>query len=170
MQPDFALPCFLKAMFLAGGPSMALAAMLPARGQITRIPFPPAIARKYRISEGVWVGKTLYLSGALSPSLDTPTPGNTETQTAGALGAIKNTLKKQKLAMGDIVMMHAYLMGDPANGGKMDFDGFMAGYAGFFGTKTQPDLPARSTYQVVALAEPTALVEIEVIAVKARSK
>jgi len=168
MKLDLVLPHLLNSVFLAGGPSMALAVVFPARGQIVRIPFPPAIAKKYRISEGVWVGKTLYLSGTLSPSLDTPTPGNTETQTAGALGAIKGALKKQKLTMGDIVMMHAYLVGDPANGGKMDFDGFMAGYAGFFGTKTQPNMPARSTYQVVALAEPTALVEIEVIAVKSK--
>ena len=63
-------------------------------------------------------------------------------------------------------MMHVYLAGDPANGGKMDFKGFMAGYTQFFGTKDQPNKPARSAMQVAALAAPTSLVEIEVIAVK----
>ncbi len=41
-----------------------------------------------------------------------------------------------------------------------------AGYTQFFGTKDQPHLAARSTMQVAAPAEPTALVEIEVIAIK----
>ena len=62
--------------------------------------------------------------------------------------------------------MHVYLAGDPAKGGKMDFAGFMAGYTQFFGTKEPPNLPARSAMQVAALAAPTALVEIEVVAVK----
>jgi enamine deaminase RidA (YjgF/YER057c/UK114 family) len=48
----------------------------------------------------------------------------------------------------------------------MDFAGFMSGYTQFFGTKDQPNKPARSAMQVAALAAPGALVEIEVIAVK----
>lgn len=65
-------------------------------------------------------------------------------------------------------MMHAYLAGDPAHAGKMDFAGFMAGYSQYFGTKEQPNKPARSAMQVAALALPGALVEIEVIAVKSK--
>ena len=44
----------------------------------------------------------------------------------------------------------------------MDFDGFMAAYTQFFGTKEQPNLPARSTVQVAGLAQPGVMVEIEV--------
>jgi len=66
-------------------------------------------------------------------------------------------------------MMHAYLVGDPAKENKMDFTGFMAGYTKFFGTKEQPNKPARSAMQVAALAAPGALVEIEVIAVRAHT-
>jgi enamine deaminase RidA (YjgF/YER057c/UK114 family) len=62
-------------------------------------------------------------------------------------------------------MMHVYLAADPATG-KMDFAGFMGAYTQFFGTKDQPNKPARSAMQVAALAAPGALVEIEVIAVK----
>jgi enamine deaminase RidA (YjgF/YER057c/UK114 family) len=47
----------------------------------------------------------------------------------------------------------------------MDFTGFMAGYTKFFGTKEQPNKPARSTFQVAGLAGPGILVEIEVVAV-----
>jgi enamine deaminase RidA (YjgF/YER057c/UK114 family) len=47
----------------------------------------------------------------------------------------------------------------------MDFAGFMKGYTQYFGTKDQPNKPARSAMQVAALALPGALVEIEVVAV-----
>ena len=63
-------------------------------------------------------------------------------------------------------MMHVYLVGDPAKDNKMDFSGFMAGYTKYFGTKDQPNKPARSALQVAALAAPGVLVEIEVIAVR----
>jgi enamine deaminase RidA (YjgF/YER057c/UK114 family) len=46
----------------------------------------------------------------------------------------------------------------------------MAAYSRFFGTKEQPNKPARSTMQVAALVAPWALVEIEVIAVKSAGK
>ncbi len=153
--------CFqIAAIF---GAALALAS-ISSRAQVVRIPLPDHST--FPISQGVWVGKTLYLSGTLSPTLDGPTPGDTKTQTVGAIKAISATLEAQGLTLGDVVMMHAYLAGDPAKGGKMDFDGFMAGYTQFFGTKEQPQLPARSAMQVVALAESTALVEIEVIAIK----
>jgi enamine deaminase RidA (YjgF/YER057c/UK114 family) len=50
--------------------------------------------------------------------------------------------------------------------GKMDFDGFMKGYTQFFGTETQPKLPARSAVQVARLVYDNMFVEIEVIAVR----
>jgi enamine deaminase RidA (YjgF/YER057c/UK114 family) len=132
--------------------------------QTVRIPLPNN--SPFPISQGVWVGKTLYLSGMMSPTISTATPGDTQAQAVGAIQTIETALKAQKLTLGDVVMMHVYLAGDPANGGKMDFKGFMAGYTQFFGTKDQPNKPARSAMQVAALAAPTALVEIEVIAVK----
>jgi enamine deaminase RidA (YjgF/YER057c/UK114 family) len=45
----------------------------------------------------------------------------------------------------------------------MDFDGFMTAYRRYFGTEAQPNLPARSTFQVAGLAAPGMLVEIEVV-------
>ena len=67
---------------------------------------------------------------------------------------------------GDVVAMTVYLVGDPAKGNRMDFDGFMAAYSQFFGTAEQPNLPARSTVQVAGLVQPGMLVEIEVQLVK----
>jgi enamine deaminase RidA (YjgF/YER057c/UK114 family) len=66
------------------------------------------------------------------------------------------------------VMMHVFMAGDPANGGKLDFAGMNASYTQFFGTKDQPNKPSRSAMQVAALAAAGALVEIEVIAVKSK--
>lgn len=94
------------------------------------------------------------------------TPGDTKTQTINVIKQIQQALEAQKLTLGDVVMMHVYLAGDPAKGGKMDFAGFMEGYTQLFGTKDQPNKPARSAMQVAALAASGGLVEIEVIAVR----
>ena len=130
------------------------------------------------IATGVWVGDTLYLSGQLAAPLTAAdaakgtaaTYGDTEAQTTSTLTKIQAALKAEGLSMGDVVMMHVYLAGDPAKGGKLDFPGMMAAYTRFFGTKEQPNKPARSAMQVAALAAPWALVEIEVIAAKAGAK
>lgn len=119
-------------------------------------------------------GKTMvYLSGKVPPPINSVTDpsavavyGNTETQTVGVLGAIRDQLKGLGLGMGDVVKMQVFLVGDPAQSGKMDFAGFMKGYTQFFGTREQPNLPVRSALQVAALANPGFLVEIEVTAVR----
>ncbi len=119
-------------------------------------------------------GKTLVLlSGKVPPLADAKAPkdsvaayGNTETQTVAVLGAIRDQLEGLGLGMGDIVRMQVFLVGDPAANGRMDFTGFMKGYTQFFGTREQPNLPARSAMQVAALANPGFLVEIEVTAVR----
>jgi enamine deaminase RidA (YjgF/YER057c/UK114 family) len=130
------------------------------------------------IATGVWAGDTLYLSGQLaSPVTPADTAkgvaavyGDTETQTMSTLTKIEAALKSEGLGMGDVVMMHVFLVGDPAKGNKLDFPGMMNSYTKFFGTKEQPNKPARSAMQVAALAAPWALVEIEVIAVKSSGK
>ncbi len=132
-------------------------------GAVTRVPLPNN--SPFPISEGVWVGDTFYMSGTIDSSIAKGTPGDTETQTTHVLDAIKASLAQQHLSLGDVVLMHVYLAGDPSQGGKMDFAGFMKGYSQYFGTKDQPNKPARSAMQVAALALPGALVEIEVTAV-----
>jgi len=114
-----------------------------------------------------------FLSGQVPPVIDKQAPpdspqayGDTKTQTIGVLNRIRAALESMGLAMGDVVKMTVFLVGDPANGGKMDFKGFSDGYAQFFGTANQPNVVARSTMQVGALVSPGWLVEIEVIAAK----
>jgi len=140
---------------------------------VTRYKLPNS---NFPISAAVEVpaGKSIvFLSGMVPPVVDAKAPkdsaaayGDTKTQTIGVLSAIQKQLQSMHMDMGDIVAMHAFLVGDEAHGGHMDFAGFMAGYTQFFGTKTQPKLPARSAMQVAALANPGFRVEIEVTAVR----
>lgn len=143
--------------------ALAVSAFVVMAQSPSRIPLPNN--SPFPISQGVWVGNTLYLSGMPDPDFSKAPAKDTRAQTIGAIQAIQKALAAQKLALGDVVMMHVYLAADPATG-KMDFTGFMGGYTQFFGTKDQPNKPARSAMQVAALAASGMLVEIEVIAVK----
>ena len=130
---------------------------------------------KSPIANGVWVGDTLYLSGQLANPVTpenktTGTPaeyGDTKTQAASCFAKIQALLKEQGLGMKDVVKMTVFLAADGKTG-KMDFPGLQASFTQFFGTAEQPNKPARSTVQVAALVSPSALIEVEVIAVRGK--
>ena len=143
---------------------------------VVRLPLPDG--NPFPISSAVTVRgdlDTVYVSGALPSVVNKDAPkgrvaayGDTEAQTVSTINNIKTTLARLGLGLGDIVKMTVFLVGDPEKENKMDFAGLMKGYSQFFGTAEQPNKPARSAMQVVALALPGTLVEIEVIAVKPR--
>jgi enamine deaminase RidA (YjgF/YER057c/UK114 family) len=152
---------------------IALIVPMTALAQDTkRIPLPPSqnpTNADLPIAAAVWVGDILYVSGWLDPELKTHP--DTKSQTEGLIRDIQKLLESQKLTLGDVVMMRVYLGADSAKGGKMDFEGMMAGYSQFFGTKEQPNKPARTTVQVVLPAgERGALVEVDVIAARPKSQ
>jgi enamine deaminase RidA (YjgF/YER057c/UK114 family) len=151
--------------------AVALIVSLTASAQKTKqIPLPPSqnpSNSDLPISAAVWAGETLYVSGWLDPDLRTHT--DTTSQTVGLIKDIQKFLESQKLMLSNVVMMHVYLGGDPAKDGKMDYAGMMAGYTQFFGTKDQPNKPARTTVQVVLPAGARgALVEIDLVAVRTK--
>ncbi|MGI4829806.1 MAG: Rid family hydrolase [Janthinobacterium lividum] len=130
---------------------------------------------KSPIAIGVWTGDTFYLSGQLADPV-TPadaakgTPaayGDTKAQAASVFAKIQKALQVQGLDMKDVVKMTVFLGPDPATG-KLDFPGMQSQYLQYFGTAAQPNKPARSAFQVAALAAPWALIEVEVIAVKSK--
>ena len=130
---------------------------------------------KAAIAKGVWAGDTYYLSGQLASPITAADPakgtqadyGDTKAQAASVFAKIQAALKEQGLDMKDVVKMTVFLGPDPKTG-KLDFAGMQSEYVKFFGTKEQPNKPARSAFQVAALAAPWALLEIEVIAVKSK--
>lgn len=162
----------------------ALVALAGCAGPMAGMPPDAAVVRhgipgsSFPISAAVEVpgGATrVLLSGTVPPLVDKTRPstdpaaygGDTRAQTVGVLKAIQAQLAGLGLGMQDVVKMQVFLVGDPAKGGRMDFEGFMQGYTQFFGAAAgQPNLPVRSALQVAALANPAWLVEIEVEAVR----
>ena len=155
----------MKKMVMAAA-LMAVACGMQAQGVVKHL----QPNEKSPIANGVWAGDTLYLSGQLASPVTPAVYGDTKTQATSALGKIQALLKEQGLDMKDVVKMTVFLAGDPDKGNKLDFAGLQGAYTQFFGTKEQPNKPARSAMQVAALAAPWALVEIEVIAVKGAAK
>lgn len=121
-------------------------------------------------------GTTLvYLSGQVPSVADTSRPadslaayGDTKTQAISVFEKTKALLAAQNLTLGDVIKLTVFLVGDPAQGGRLDFRGFNEAYAGYFGTADQPNKVARSVVQVSALANPGFLVEVEAIAATRR--
>ena len=152
----------LLALAISSGAALAEVKRYPLPGNST---FPIAAA--------VEVNNLVFESGKVPSPADPAAEknsakywGSTEQQSRTVLLQIQQSLQEKGLAMGDVIKMTVFLVGDPALEGKMDFAGFMKAYTEFFGTKAQPALPARSAVQVAGLAVPGMLVEIEVIAVR----
>lgn len=165
MKQSFTLPVVILA--LAGSAAQAKPIVRHANP-------PPAI-----ILGGVTIpgdAEVLMLSGQLASPIDPAKTdsieafGDTRTQTISTFNKINAALAKQGYAMSDVVKLTVFVAGDPRLGGKMDFAGFNDGYRQFFGTAENPNLVARSTVQVAALAGPNFLIEIEATAAKATSR
>ena len=114
----------------------------------------------------------VYLSGTVPQVVDADAEqgsadryGDTLAQTESTLASIEEKLASIDLTMGDVVKMQVYLVA-PEGAEGMDFAGFMEGYVQHFGTDAQPNLPTRSVFEVAGLANPSWLVEIEVVAVR----
>jgi enamine deaminase RidA (YjgF/YER057c/UK114 family) len=117
------------------------------------------------IAGAVWAGNTLYVSGWLDP--DRRTNIDTQSQTVSLIRDLQKFLESQRLTLGDVTMMRVFLGADPAKDGKADVAGMTAGYTQFFGTKDQPNKPARTTLQVVLPAASSgALIEVDLVAVR----
>lgn len=152
---------FLPAVMLIG--SVAASAQKPQA-----IPLPlsqnPTNA-DLPVAGASWAGNMLFVSGWLDPDMKTHT--DTTSQTVGILKDMQKFLETQHLTFADVAMVRVFL-GTGADG-KADTAGMTAGYRQFFGTKDQPNKPARTTLQVVLPAATRgALVEIDMVAVRSK--
>jgi len=162
-MPNFKRFCLAAAMFAAASATQAQVAVKHIQTE------------KAGIASGVWVGDLFYLSGQTASPITPADPvkgtpadfGDTKAQAANIFAKIQKLLQDQGLDMKDVVKMTVFLGADPKTG-KMDFAAMNSEYAKYFGTKDQPNKPARSAVQVANLVSPTALLEIEVIAAKGK--
>lgn len=150
---------------------LALLAASVASADVTRHPLPGGstfpIAQAVEVSAGTTL---VYHSGTLpgpaNPDAEQGSReywGDTEAQANSVFERMEGSLKNLGLGFEDVVKMTVFLVGDPENGGRMDFAGFMRSYSKFFGTEDQPNKPARSAIQIAALARPNVFVEVEVV-------
>ncbi|SFG39556.1 Enamine deaminase RidA, house cleaning of reactive enamine intermediates, YjgF/YER057c/UK114 family [Palleronia marisminoris] len=156
--------------------ALAFAAFAPAlhaqSSEVTRHPIPNS---DFPILQAVEVpadATLVYLSGTVPQVADDSAEegsaerfGDTATQTETTLASIQSKLESLDLDMGDVIKMQVYLVA-PEGADGMDFAGFMDSYTQYFGTDEQPNLPTRSVFEVAGLANPSWLVEIEVVAVR----
>ncbi len=152
---------------LAG--SMALLGTA-ASADVIRHPIPGSdfpIAQAVEVTPGTTI---VYHSGTVpAPANRDAEPGSrefwgdTEAQTLSVFSRLEASLAAKGLSFSDVIKMQIYLVGVPEMDGAMDFQGMMRAYRKYFGTEAQPNLPARSAFQVAGLAAPGMLVEIEVV-------
>ena len=143
-----------------------------AEGGVVRHPIPGSDFPILMAAEIPADATLVYLSGTVPQVVDDSAAegaperfGDTAAQTVSTFESIAEKLASLDLGMGDVVKMQVYLVAPEGSEG-MDFGGFMDGYVQFFGTGEQPNLPTRSVFEVAGLANPSWLVEIEVVAVR----
>jgi len=118
----------------------------------------------------------LFVSGQVPPVVDARfgiddrrAYGDMETQATGVLERLDGKLRAAGFALGDVVKLAVFVVGEDALGGRPDLEGFGRAYRRFFGTVDQPHLHARTRIQVASLMNPAWLVEIEAVAAAAAS-
>jgi enamine deaminase RidA (YjgF/YER057c/UK114 family) len=142
-----------------------------ANADVTRHPLPNNST--FPISRAVEVTADtalIYHSGTLpGPANSDADPssreywGDTEAQANSVFENMATSFEQLGVDFGDIIKMTVFLVGDPEMDGRMDFGGFMNAYSKHFGTDAQPNKPARSAFQIAALARPGVFIEIEVV-------
>ena len=113
-------------------------------------------ARNFRISQGVRVGDTVYVSGqvALDPQGDLIGGDDMMAQARQVFANIREVLAEAGAAMDDVVKIVAYITD-------------MSQYAGYAAARVEAfpnNIPASSTVGVAQLVNPDLLVEVEAIA------
>ena len=152
---------------LLGATAMAAAGV---NAEVKRYPLPGSdfpIAQAVEVTADTTI---VYHSGMTprpaKPDAERYSPefwGDTEAQTLSVFTRLEESLKNKDLNFGNVVKLQVYLVGVPELDGAMDFQGMMRAYRKYFGTDAQPNLPARSAFQVAGLAAPGMLVEIEIV-------
>jgi enamine deaminase RidA (YjgF/YER057c/UK114 family) len=116
---------------------------------------PSTLADPVRYSHGFRVGNTVYLAGALGTESDGSMAANIRTQTMRAFEKLDTVMREAGGSLTDIVKLTVFIT---------DMR-WREGYGEVRAELFPSDPPASTLVQVVALADPAALIEIEGIAV-----
>jgi 2-iminobutanoate/2-iminopropanoate deaminase len=116
---------------------------------------PAHLSDPVRYSRGWRVGNTVYLAGALGAEADGTYSPDVRTQTRRAFETLAAVMQSAGGALKDIVKLTVYIT---------DMR-FREGYGEVRAEFLPGDAPASTLVQIVALADPSALIEIEAIAV-----
>ena len=167
---------YLSGFFLAGlamGAALCGATPAATAADITRLTEPAMAGAPFAEAVAVPPGyTTYYVSGSVASPLKPAAGGKPAVwgdityQTKSTLDGLKKTMAKLGLTFGDVVQAHVFMAPDPSMKGGMDFAGMNKVWLTAFGTKEQPNKPARAAFKVAALAGDGPLLEIEFIAVK----
>lgn len=117
----------------------------------------------YRAIEIPAGAETLYLSGSGARPRADGSWGDMRQQTVDTFERFRDTLESLGWSMADIVQVRAFAV---AGEDGLDFAGFNAGYAEFFGVAGNPNKPVRSFVEIKDLVVPGWLVEIEIRAAR----
>ncbi len=116
---------------------------------------PPSLPDPVRYSHGFRVGNTVYLAGALGTEVDGSLSPDIRLQTRRALEKLATVMREAGGSLTDIVKLTVFVT-------DMRWrEGYGEVRAEFF----PHDPPASTLVQIVALADPSALIEIEGVAV-----
>ena len=116
---------------------------------------PASLPDPVRYSRGWRVGNTVYMAGALGSDPDGTFSSDVRIQTRRAFETLSLVMQEAGGSLKDIVKLTVYLT---------DMR-FREGYAELRAEFLPNDPPASTLVQIVALADPLALIEIEAIAV-----
>jgi len=135
--------------------AIALGGPLTASAQERKdVPLPAAQGVFANISGAVWVGNTLYVSGWLDPDIDAHP--DSKSQTLALYTSLQTFLESQKVSLGDVVFVRAYI------GTEASHAGYSAAYNQVF--SAYPHKPAHTLLEVVLpAAKRGALIEVDVI-------
>jgi len=161
----------MKRILLAG---LLLFSGMAAQADVTRHPLPNNSPFPIAQAVEVTADTTLIFHSGQLPAVANPDAdknsreyyGDTETQALSVFKKFEKSFENLGVGFGDVVKMTVFLVGDPELGGRMDFGGFMKAYVKYFGTEDQPNKPARSAFQIAALARPNVFIEVEMVIAK----
>lgn len=153
-----------SATALLGLALLAIDSVVPVQAEPAFTSFPVTGAR-YSAGALSQSGAPIYFSSGGTAGAEAK--GDMKAQATAAMQKITENLVAAGLSIEDVAFARAYLA--PAADGSIDYAGWNAAWDEFFGKRTQPTKPARTTVGVPLLGRPGTLIEIEFVCMPSKA-